>query len=355
MYNFYVARNVFRLFLSRTIFGVTMTKIKFYDTIRKLNIDKLMKDAGTVIVGYSGGADSSCLLRFMAEWCRDNGVVLAAAHVNHMIRGKEADRDEIFCRETAEKLGVRIYVKRVNVPQEAKERGVGTEEAARDVRYDFFGELSEKLTGKADGAIIATAHNSTDNLETVLMNLMRGAGLHGMTGISPVRDGRIVRPLIEDSGESIRAWCRENGVEYVTDSTNEETDCTRNAIRHSVLPEIRKICSSPEEMATRMTSLLKTDDEYLTKTAFLIAGGKTSIGREELNTLDKAIASRVIIMLYNNAKKTDTTITKEIRTPQIPKTQIKVGIMDLPIPRRAPEHTSINTLMNSRPITMNTR
>ena len=286
-----------------------MTKIRFRETVKKLKMDLLLREYGTVIVGYSGGADSSCLLFFMHDWCKENGVRLAAAHVNHMIRGEEADRDEDFCRKTAERLGIELFSRSVDVPAIARESGRGLEETARDERYKFFDELSEKLTGSACGAVIATAHNASDNVESVLMNMMRGSGLHGMCGISPERDGRIIRPLIEDSGDDIRMWCAENGIEYVTDSTNCEDDCTRNVIRHRIVPVMRELCSSPEASVARMTALLRADDEYLDALSEDYAADRTQISREVLVSLDPSVASRTLIKLYNNAKTGDSAVT----------------------------------------------
>ena len=276
--------------------------LSFKKTLEKNGMASLVKERGFVIVGFSGGADSSCLLYLMTEYCKQSGVYLCAAHVNHMIRGEEADRDERFCRDTAEKLGVPIYVNRIDVPSLAKKKGVGLEEAARDVRYAFFEEISEKLTGKRDGALIATAHNSSDNLETVIMNLVRGTGLHGLCGIQPVRDGRVIRPLIADSGEKIRAWCDENGVEYVVDSTNAETDCTRNIIRHKIVPVLRSLSPSPEDAVTSMTALLREDDDFLASlVADTLPDGAVSVSRDKLTSLPTAVSSRVLLAMFKNS------------------------------------------------------
>lgn len=281
-----------------------MQKLLFEETICEHRLDEAMRGCGTVIVGYSGGADSSCLLHLLSEWCRRNGVKLYAAHVNHMIRGEEADRDQKFCEETCKKLGVPIEVVRVDVPQIAKQFGLGIEEAARTVRYDVFDSLSEKLTGKKNGAIIATAHNASDNLETVIFNMLRGTGLHGLCGIDPVRDGRFIRPLIYDSGEQIRVWCDENKVNYIIDSTNSETEYTRNRIRHNIVPEMRKITHNPENAISRMTTLLRSDDDCLNKIAdSLVSENATSVSKEVFQGLHPAIASRIIRKLYKNAKK----------------------------------------------------
>ncbi len=286
-----------------------MQELLWRQTIKKHRMDRIMGGAGVVIIGFSGGADSSCLLHLMIDWCRENGVKLSAAHINHMIRGEEADSDEAFCKRICDSLGVPFYSLRADVPALANESGRGIEETARDVRYRFFDELSLELTGKADGAAIVTAHNAGDNLETVIFNMLRGTGIHGLCGIDPVRDGRYLRPLIADSGESIRRWCEENGVEYVTDSTNIDTEYTRNHIRHNIVGEIKKICPDPTRAISRMTELLRQDEDYLDSAAdAYMKDGDTSVSRDELRSMHPAISSRVLRHLYSNVKRDSSTL-----------------------------------------------
>ncbi len=279
-----------------------MSSLNFDDTISRFHLDKPMLRAGFVIAAYSGGADSSCLLRFLKQWCAAHGVSLAAAHVNHMIRGEDAMRDEAFCRETCEELGIPIFVLREDVPKLSRESGRGLEETARLVRYSFFDKVSKELTGNPDLAVVATAHNADDNLETVIFHLLRGSGTHGLSGIDPIRDGRYVRPLLCDSGSTIRQWCTENHVSYVTDATNADTDYTRNFIRHNIVPQMEKICESPQRSALRLTTLLRQDDEYLAGEAGrYVQGEETSLSRKVLAGLSPAIGSRVARLLYDNA------------------------------------------------------
>lgn len=286
-----------------------MQELLWKETIKKHRMDEIMRDRGVVIIGYSGGADSSCLLHLMNNWCSENGVKLAAAHINHMIRGEEADSDEAFCKSTCEKLGVVFYSLRADVPALAKESGRGIEETAREVRYEFFDSLSYELTGSRDGAVVVTAHNGGDNLETVIFNMLRGAGTHGLCGIDPVRDGRYIRPLIADSGEAIRRWCVENRVEYVTDSTNIDTEYTRNHIRHNIVGEMKKICSDPTRAAYRMTELIRQDEEYLDSVADShLKEGETAVSREVLKNLHRAVSSRVLRKMYSNAKRGSSTL-----------------------------------------------
>ncbi|MBQ2726741.1 MAG: tRNA lysidine(34) synthetase TilS [Clostridia bacterium] len=275
-----------------------MIRSVFLDTITDCGMDKAMQHAGVVVAGFSGGWDSSCLLRLLNDWCRDHGVMLAAAHVNHKIRNPGADRDEAFCRRICRDLSVPLYVGTFDVPALAGEWHLGLEEAARRVRYEYFDQVSEILTGSPGKAVIATAHNATDNTETVLFHLLRGTGLHGLCGIDPIRDGRFIRPLIRIPGTDIRRWCADNTIPAVTDETNTDTAYTRNRIRHEILPGLRQITPCPEDSITRMTSLLRRDDDYLEETALSLAGTGTSLPRSTLTVQHPAILSRILRILY---------------------------------------------------------
>lgn len=269
--------------------GDSMAALRFDETLADFGMDALLLRHGHVLAAFSGGADSSCLLLLLRDWCLAHGIELTAAHVNHMIRGEEADRDETFCRERCRELGIPLSVLREDVPARAKERGMGLEECAREVRYAYFDELT------GGRGLIATGHNATDNLETVLFRMLRGTGLRGLCGIPPVRDGRFLRPLIRDGGESIRRWCAENGVPYVTDGTNLEPGCGRNVLRLRVLPEMRRLFPDPEAAVSRMTELLSEDEDLLEDLAEeVLPRGSTSLSREILVGLAPAEASRVL-------------------------------------------------------------
>ncbi|MBR5991826.1 MAG: tRNA lysidine(34) synthetase TilS [Clostridia bacterium] len=232
---------------------------------------EMLEDGDTVIVGLSGGADSTALLRVLCELKTEYNLNLIAAHVNHGIRGAEADRDEAFCKELCKKLGVQIYAFHIDIPELAKERGVSLEVAGRDARYEFFTGLAGEK-GK-----IATAHNAQDTAETLLLNLCRGTGLKGLTGIPPVRfvehkagcrsdetvSTMVIRPLIECTREEIEAYLESLGQDYVTDSTNLEDDYTRNRIRHNVIPELVAVNENAMGNITRCISTLKDDSDFL--------------------------------------------------------------------------------------------
>ncbi len=215
-----------------------------------------------IIVGFSGGADSSLLLEYLVYMSKteENFPEIHALHVNHMLRGDESDGDEAFCRERCEILGVPLTVKRVNIPEIMAKSGLGAEECARNERYRAFREMADSL---GEGTLIATAHNSDDNLETVLFNLARGGGAQGLSGIAPVRGDGVIRPLIFMGSDEIRRACLDFGIPYVTDSTNSGDEYTRNFIRHSLVPLLKKVNPAAADASVRAGITLREDEEYL--------------------------------------------------------------------------------------------
>ncbi len=194
----------------------------------------MLSHGDRVVVGLSGGADSVCLLSLLCSLREKYSLTLTAAHVNHGIRGDEAKRDEDFCIKLCEKLGVQCEVLHADIPALAKQSGEGLEECGRRVRYEFFNSLCGE-NGK-----IAVAHNMNDVAETLIFNLTRGTALKGAGSILPVRDN-VIRPLIDTPRSEIEAYLKENGLTYVTDSTNLENDYARNKIRNLVLPVLTEI------------------------------------------------------------------------------------------------------------------
>ncbi len=277
--------------------------MQFYENAmeysEKCGIAEAVASAPAVLCAFSGGADSSVLLHFLSEWLRDSGKKLCAAHVNHMIRGEDADADEAFCRKVCDKLGIELFVLKANVPEIARKNGEGLEEAARNVRYAFLGETAEKL----GGALIATAHNATDNMETVLLNLTRGCAVNGLGGIDPIRDatpacgGRVIRPLLFASGEEIRDFAKKEKISYVTDKTNADTEYSRNLIRHTVVPNLRKINPRADSAFLRLSAAARADEESLSLTAKAFIGERKYIPRDEFSSLDRSVASRVVMLL----------------------------------------------------------
>ena len=250
-----------------------------------------MLDTKSVLLGLSGGADSSVLLDLLNKARPKYGFDLKCVHINHMIRADEAFRDENFCKLTCEKLGIELIVVRENIPKYAKERGLGIEEAARNFRYETFDKLCQMFSIQT----VATAHNATDNAETLIFNLCRGSSLKGACAIAPKR-GNIIRPLLLSSKELILEYAKENGIEYVTDSTNADTAYTRNFIRADIIPSLEKVNSSAIEAMSRFTLSMREASDYLENCASAYVNeDKLSV----LSTLDNVILSRVIKQKYS--------------------------------------------------------
>ena len=250
--------------------------------LRTIDRFNMIERGDTVAVGLSGGADSVCLLHFLSTIRDGYGIVLKAVHVNHGIRGAEADRDEAFVKSLCEKMDIELFTFYFDVPSLAEEYGMGLEECGRKVRYEAFSSV------EADK--IAVAHTSSDNFETVLFNLVRGSSLTGICGIQPKRD-KIIRPLINITRTEVEEYCAENGLEYITDSTNSSTDYSRNRIRHNVIPALKSINPSAERSVDRFVESVRRDDEYLTSLAEKLLSGCEKDEGYDKETLKQAPAS----------------------------------------------------------------
>lgn len=205
----------------------------FVNKIRQYIIsNNLLKDGADVIVGLSGGADSTALLKVLLTL----GYRCTAVHCNFHLRGAESDRDQQFVTELCSRLGIRLEVCHYDTESYARQHGISIEMAARELRYADFNRIMQERQASA----VCIAHHRDDSVETLLLNLIRGTGLRGLTGIKPV-NGNIIRPLLCVSRTEIEQWLTETGQPYVTDSTNLETDYTRNKIRNQLLPLMRTI------------------------------------------------------------------------------------------------------------------
>jgi tRNA(Ile)-lysidine synthase len=194
-----------------------------------------------VIVALSGGADSVALLRLMI----DAGYRCEAAHCNFHLRGDESNRDERFVAELCDRLGVKLHKTDFDTAEYAARQGVSIEMAARELRYNWF----EQLRTERGASCIAVAHHKDDSVETILLNLIRGTGIAGLTGIRP-KNGHIVRPLLCASRAEITDYLSHIGQEYVTDSTNLVDEYTRNKIRLNIIPMLQEINPAVKESIT---------------------------------------------------------------------------------------------------------
>jgi tRNA(Ile)-lysidine synthase len=236
---------------------------KILNTINKY---RLIEDGDKIVLGVSGGPDSMCMLNSLinlAKNCPKELLPIAkivVAHVNHMIR-EEAKQDEDYVREYCEKNEIEFYAKSIDVRKLANTNKIGTEEAGRLARYDFFNEVLQKTKATK----IAIAHNKNDKVETILMHTLRGSGMEGLKGIEPKR-GNIIRPLIECERVEIEKYCKENQLNPRIDKTNFENIYNRNKIRNIVIPYIQKEFN-PNIVKTidRLSCIMSLEDEYIEK------------------------------------------------------------------------------------------
>lgn len=219
----------------------------------------MLRPGDHVIAAVSGGKDSMALLHLLGVLAGEWGFTLSAAHFNHNLRGEESARDEAFVREYCHTHGISLSVGQGDVSGYAAENGLSLEEAARFLRYEFLLSLSPK-------AKIATAHTAGDNTETILMHLIRGTGLKGLTGIPPIRD-RIIRPLLLCTPSEVLSYLEQHHIPYVADSSNDSDFCLRNRIRHHVIPLLSQENPSLDATLAAAAQLLGEEEAYLSREA----------------------------------------------------------------------------------------
>ncbi len=236
--------------------------------LHRLEVEKLVKKTikrfnmllpgETIIVGVSGGSDSLALLLILRE-LEEYRLNLIIAHLNHGIRYEEGKRDAEFVEGTARMLRIPFELGEVDTLGFKKESKTSLEEAARILRYKFFRETLEKYQAQK----VATGHTLDDQAETVLMNFMRGSGPQGLSGIPPVSEGYIIRPLLEVSRQEIKDYLRTKGITWIEDSTNRAKDFLRNKIRHELIPELRKYNPRIKETLSRTANILRIEEDFI--------------------------------------------------------------------------------------------
>ena len=272
---------------------------KILNTINKYN---LIQKGDKIVIGVSGGPDSMCLLDSLYCLKEKLGIEIFVAHINHMIR-EEADEETEYVKEYCKNKNIKCYVKKADVEKLAKEQKLGTEEMGRKIRYEFFNEVAQKENANK----IATAHNLNDNVETVLMNILRGSGISGLKGIEISRKEtniEYIRPIRECERQEIEKYCEEQDLDPRIDKTNFENEYTRNKIRNILIPYIKKEFN-PNIINTlnRLSELVGEEEEYIEKQVernfedLKLAESKEEIvlDLKKFNKLEKVIKSRLVL------------------------------------------------------------
>lgn len=251
-----------------------------------------------VLAAVSGGRDSMCLLYLLSHWGRQQGIRVTAAHYNHHLR-ETAARDEAFVRKTCADWGIPLICGGGDVRAYAEKAGKTLEEAGRELRYAFL----EQARRESGCAAILTAHHADDNAETVLLNLLRGTGLQGLTGIPRQRDG-IYRPLLSHTRAELTEYAETNAVPFVEDETNQLDDASRNLLRHKVLPVLREVNPKAVENLNRTAALLAEDQRALEAAAGkvlneadLIPGVRAALPVSVCRKAPKAVVGRAVLGL----------------------------------------------------------
>lgn len=274
---------------------------KVLETIKKYN---LIENGDRIVLGVSGGPDSITMLDILRQLREELEFEIVVAHINHMIR-EEAIEDEKYVQEYCKKNNIECYIKRIDVEKIANTKKIGTEEAGRKVRYEFFEEILQKTCSNK----IGIAHNKNDKIETIIMHILRGSGISGLKGIEPKRDNKYIRPLIECERSEIEQYCEENKLEPRIDKTNFENEYTRNKIRNIVIPYIKKEFNpNIIETMNRLSELITEEDNYLEKETqkiynkiLLEKNDKQIILKlKEFNEQETVIKNRIIILVTKN-------------------------------------------------------
>jgi tRNA(Ile)-lysidine synthase len=290
---------------------------KILRTVRETVSAYGMFRAGDSVLGaVSGGPDSVALVHVLLALAEDYGLRLGIAHLNHGLRKEAADSDADFVADFARRLNLACYLEKKDVPAFQHSRRLSWEDAARQVRYEFY----ERIAALHGFNKIALGHHGNDNAELVLMNLLRGSGPLGLSGIAPVRDGRIVRPLIKLNREEIIAYTAEKKLMYVTDASNADLSYRRNRIRHQLIPELER-SYNPRIVDTlnRLSDILRDEDQWIEDSLVPAFDRCVSAKGSETITLDLARFGKLAGAVRRRfIRKAIFTVKKELRRISLP-------------------------------------
>lgn len=268
---------------------------KVLSTIDKHN---LIEDGDKIVLGISGGPDSVCLLHILNRLKEKLDIELYVAHLNHQIRGIEAQKDALYVADICEKMGITYFLKSIDVPKYCKDNGLSIEEGARKLRYEMFNEIKQKTKSNK----IAIGHNLNDQAETVLMRIMRGTGLQGLRGIEYSRENGIIRPLLDVERKEIEDYCEIHNLNPRIDESNLENIYTRNKIRLELIPYMKdNFNTNLIESIVRMSNNLRADSDYIEsdaeekfKNICKVSSDSVEVDINSFNKLHNAIKVRVL-------------------------------------------------------------
>lgn len=287
-----------------------MLKDEVLKTIKTYN---LINKNDKIVVGVSGGPDSICLLHVLNSLKKELEIEIYVAHINHGLRAA-ADIETEYVKNFCKSLNIECFVKKVDIQKIAKEEKQGTEETGRNVRYNFFSEISQKTNSNK----IATAHNSNDRAETVILNVLRGSGISGLKGIEPIRDNKFIRPLIRINRQDIEQYCKENNLNPKIDESNKENIYNRNKVRNIIIPYIeREFNKNIIKTINRLSDVATEENEYLQnivkneyQSISKIENNMVILDLKKFNNLELVIKRRLILYTINEAIHTTNGIEK---------------------------------------------
>ena len=267
----------------------------------------MLKPKDSVIIGVSGGPDSVALLHILLNFVSRFSLKLGIAHLNHCLRQQDSDKDAKFVESLAKTLDLPCYIQKKDVRRYQIENRLSLEEAARCVRYDFLNDIAK--TNQYNK--IALGHHADDNAELVLMNLFRGSGKRGLSGIPPKRDNRIIRPMINLNRTDIIDYLHQNRLKYVVDLSNEDTRHLRNRVRHDLIPVLKKAYNpNISDTLNRLSSIIRSEEEWIEdmllpffeKTVLNFRENHIELSVPLLNKYHKALQRRIIRIALEKAK-----------------------------------------------------
>jgi tRNA(Ile)-lysidine synthase len=271
---------------------------KIMAVVQKFNMISL---SDNVVVGVSGGADSIALLHIMKRLSLRFSFNLVAAHLNHMLRGDDAEQDEEYVVLTCKKWEVTCFTKRTDVKELAKKFKMSEEEAGRKARFEFFQGLMYDIKANK----LALGHHKDDRVETIFHNIIRGTGTHGLNGINYVRDGFVIRPLLDVSKEEILQYCLEENIGYREDLSNKNLSYMRNRLRHVLIPFIQdNFNPNITETILRMSDVIGEEDRFLenycnelSQVLFSYDKDQAKVALDRFNPLHLALKRRLLRMI----------------------------------------------------------